>query len=167
MGIRTSNKNSSNFVSSRTEFKANNLSGEWINNIYVVKSYGYYPIFIFSGGQWYENEDRYSHSTAVQMTQCSYGMRDEAIKKDNQFMQDLMNGKGENTATDPTNFMKAFLMLGDLTNKNESKEDKLKYKERIVFATMKSQIPDWEKPSNWDSLPIDEKMKRLNKLQTI
>ena len=168
MPQKTSNRKSANFVSSRTEFQANNLSGEYINNIYVVKSYGYYPIFIFSGGQWYENKSRYSKSTAVQMTQCSYGIRAEAIKKDNQFMQDLMNGKGkEETKTDPTNFMKAFLMLGDLTNKKESKEDKLKYKERIVFATMRANISDWQKPSNWDSLPIDEKMKRLNKLQTI
>ena len=57
--------------------------------------------------------------------------------------------------------------MGDLTNKKESKKDKLKYKERIVFATMKSQIPDWQKPSDWDNLPIDVKMSRLEKLQTI
>tara|TARA_R110002020_G_scaffold54419_1_gene151737 strand:+ start:5844 stop:6350 length:507 start_codon:yes stop_codon:yes gene_type:complete len=166
---KTSNKNSSNFVKYRDEFDANNLSGEWINNIYVVKSYGYYPIFIYSAGQWYENENRYSRSTAKQMTQCSYGIRAEAIKKDNQFMQDLMNGKGEkSTKTDALAGMKAFLILGDLMNdKKESQEDKLKYKERIVFATMKSQIPDWQKPSDWDSLPTEEKMKRLNKLQTI
>ena len=107
MSTKTSNRDSTNFVSSRTEFQANNLSGEYINNKYVVKSYGYYPIFIFSGGQWYENKNRYSQSTAVQMTQCSYGIRHEAIKKDNQFMQDLMNGK-EETKTDPTKIMKAF-----------------------------------------------------------
>ena len=169
MPQKTSNKASANFVSSRTEFKANNLSGEYINNNYVVKSYGYYPIFIFSGGQWYENKNQYSGSTAKQMTQCSYEIRAEAIKKDNQFMQDLMNGKGEkSTNTDPLSGMKAFLILGDLMNdKKESQEDKLKYKEKIVFATMRANIPEWQKPTNWDNLPIDEKMKRLNKLQTI
>ena len=168
MGVKTSNKDSASYVTSCTEFDANNLSGEYINNNYIVKSYGYYPIFIFSGGQWYENESRYSKSTAKQMTQCSYGIRHEAIKKDNQFMQNLMNGRGEkSTKTDPTKIMKAFLLMGDLTSTNESQEDKLKYKERIVFATMKSQIPDWQKPSDWDNLPIDEKMSRLNKLQTI
>ena len=167
MSTKTSNRDSANFVTNRREFDANNLSGEYINNKYVVKSYGYYPIYIYSCGQWYENEDRYSRSTAKQMTQCGYGIRAEAIEKDNQFMEDLMNSKGENTATDPTNFMKAFLMLGDLTNKKESKEDRLKYKERIVFATMKNQIPNWKKPSDWDSLPTDEKLSRLEKLQTI
>jgi len=163
---KTSNRESTNFVTSRTEFKANNLSGEYINNIYVVKSYGYYPIFIYKDGQWYENKDRYSKSTAKQMTQCSYEIRAEAIKKDNQFMQDLMNGK-EETKTNPIKIMKAFLLMGDLTNDKDTKEDKLKYKERIVFATMRSQIPDWQKPSDWDNLPIDVKMSRLDKLQTI
>jgi hypothetical protein len=165
---KTSNKASANFVSSRTEFKANNLSAKYENNIYVVRSYGYYPVFICIGGQWYENENKYSQSTAVQMTQCSYQIdRANTTKVNTNKMEDLIK-KGDITSkTDPTNIMKAFLMLGDLTSTNESKEDKLKYKERIVFATMKSQIPDWQKPSDWDNLPIDEKMSRLNKLQTI
>tara|TARA_R100001244_G_scaffold78000_1_gene61651 strand:+ start:289 stop:792 length:504 start_codon:yes stop_codon:yes gene_type:complete len=165
---KTSNRESEYYVTNRIPFEANNLSADYINSCYVVKSWGYYPIFIYKSGQWYENENSYSKSTAKQMTQCSYGIRAEAIKKDNQYMQDLMNGKGkEETKTDPTKIMKAFLLMGDLTSTNESKEDKLKYKERIVFATMKSQISDWEKPTNWDNLPIDEKLTRLNKLQTI
>ena len=41
------------------------------NKLYVVKSYGYYPVFIYSyqTKNWYETEDRYSVSTAKQMTQ--------------------------------------------------------------------------------------------------
>tara|TARA_R100001230_G_C5502564_1_gene46035 strand:+ start:92 stop:469 length:378 start_codon:yes stop_codon:yes gene_type:complete len=76
---KTSNKNASQYVNTLTEFKANNLSGEIIgtnkylitNKLYVVKSYGYYPIFIYSyqTKNWYETEDRYSVSTAKQMTQ--------------------------------------------------------------------------------------------------
>lgn len=68
---------------------------------------------------------------------------------------------------DVTKAMKMFLLLGELENKNESDEKKLKYKERIVFATMKSQIPDWEKPTDWDNLPTKEKLKRLEKLEKI
>tara|TARA_R100001463_G_scaffold28672_4_gene65653 strand:+ start:417 stop:905 length:489 start_codon:yes stop_codon:yes gene_type:complete len=70
---KTSNKNASQYVNTLTEFKANNLSGEIIgtNKLYVVKSYGYYPVFIYSykTKNWYETEDRYSVSTAKQMTQ--------------------------------------------------------------------------------------------------
>ena len=120
MSTKTSNRKSANFVSSRTEFQANNLSGEYINNNYIVKSYGYYPIFIYKDGQWYENKNSYSVSTAKQMTQCSYEIRAEAIKKDNQFMQDLMNGK-EETKTNPIKIMKAFLLMGDLTNDKDTK----------------------------------------------
>ena len=85
---KTSNKNASQYVNKLIEFKANNLSGEIIreieyysdggtpkpigtNKLYVIKSYGYYPVFIYSyqTGNWYETEDRYSVSTAKQMTQ--------------------------------------------------------------------------------------------------
>ena len=60
------------------------------------------------------------------------------------------------------NFMKAFMILGDLTNEKESREDKLKYKERIVFAT-----PGIVKPEDWDSLPIEEREKRIEKIQNM
>ncbi len=58
--------------------------------------------------------------------------------------------------------MKAFMILGDLTNEKESREDKLKYKERIVFAT-----PGIVKPEDWDSLPIEEREKRIEKIQNM
>jgi hypothetical protein len=63
--------------------------------------------------------------------------------------------------------MKMFLAMGELTNQKETKEDKLKYQERIVFATMKASIPDWEPPSNWYKLSIEEREKRIKKLKTI
>jgi|TARA_R100000458_G_C8206193_1_gene195135 hypothetical protein len=82
---KTSNKNASQYVYKQMRFKANNLSGETViknrvdgygvpfasDKLYVVKSYGYYPIFIYSfqTEKWYETEDRYSVSTARQMTQ--------------------------------------------------------------------------------------------------
>ena len=67
---------------------------------------------------------------------------------------------------DKLGFMKAFLMLGDLEVKTPLNE-KVKYKERIVFATMRSLIPQWEKPSNWDDLSDEIKFERLEKLQTM
>lgn len=166
--MKTSNKESHYFTTKRTEFKANNLSAEYQNGCYVVKSYGYYPIFIYKEEQWYENESRYSMSTAKQMTQTSTGIRHLAKKISNKEMSNMMEGKGQKeNKNDSLNFMSAFLKLGNLTNQNESKEDKLKYKERIVFATMRANIPNWEKPNNWDTLPVNERLERLNKLETI
>lgn len=68
---------------------------------------------------------------------------------------------------DNINVMKMFLIMGKLTGANESREDKLKYQERIVFATMKASIPDWEPPSDWYELSIEERETRLEKLKTI
>lgn len=65
---------------------------------------------------------------------------------------------------DNLNLMQIFLHLGDSTNET-SREDKLKYQERIVFATMRASIPDWEPPSNWYDLSIEEREKRIKKLK--
>jgi hypothetical protein len=63
--------------------------------------------------------------------------------------------------------MKMFLAMGELTNQKESREDKLKYKERIVFATMRASIPEWQPPSDWYELSIEERENRLEKLREI
>ena len=41
-------------------------------------------------------------------------------------------------------------------------EEKVKYKERIVFAT-----PGIIKPNNWEELSMEEKLRRLNKIETV
>jgi hypothetical protein len=64
------------------------------------------------------------------------------------------------------NAMKIFLSMGDITNEG-SREDKLKYQERIVFATMKSSIPGWQPPSDWYELSLDEREDRIDKLRMI
>ena len=64
--------------------------------------------------------------------------------------------------------MKAFLKLGEITSdKNESLADKVKYKEKIVFATMRANIPQWETPSDWDTISNEDKLKRLTKLEKV
>ena len=67
------------------------------------------------------------------------------------------------------NMMKAFMLLGDLDTKQEDKlsNKAVAYKERIAFATMKASIPDWQPPSNWNSLTNEEKLNRLDKLQSV
>ena len=65
--------------------------------------------------------------------------------------------------------MKAFMLLGDLSTKQEDKlrDEHVKYKERIAFATMRASIPDWQPPSDWDSLTNGQKLDRLDKLQSV
>tara|TARA_Y100000114_G_C11706706_1_gene301343 strand:+ start:876 stop:1076 length:201 start_codon:yes stop_codon:yes gene_type:complete len=60
--------------------------------------------------------------------------------------------------------MNAFLGLSDLMD-NDDLNAKVKNKEKIVFATMKSYIPMWQKPNDWDSLSSEKKLERLEKLQ--
>ena len=63
--------------------------------------------------------------------------------------------------------MNMFLALGKLTNQKESRENQLKYQERIVFATMRASVPGWEPPKDWYELSIEEREKRIKLLQTI
>ena len=73
-----------------------------------------------------------------------------------------MNNNNNNNSNG-VNFMKLFLTMQDLaTDKDTTTADKVKQKERIVFAT-----DGIIKPTNWHSLTDEEKLKRLNKLQTI
>ena len=66
------------------------------------------------------------------------------------------------------NSMKAFLLMGDLMNdKKEDTADAVKYKERIVFATMRSKIPNWQPPSDWERLNDADKLERLTKIQNL
>ena len=69
---------------------------------------------------------------------------------------------------DKLNMMKSWLVLGELMeDKKTTLKDKVKYKERIVFATMRSMIPQWEPPSDWSTISDEQKMERLTKLETM
>ena len=67
------------------------------------------------------------------------------------------------------NAMKAFMVLGDLMTKkgDELSDEAVNYKERIAFATMRASIPDWQPPSDWNSLTNKQKLDRLNKLKSV
>ena len=46
-------------------------------------------------------------------------------------------------------------------------EEKVANKQRIVFATMRKANPEWQPPGDWNELPTDEKLRRLNEIQKI
>ena len=89
---------------------------------------------------------------------CSYLLRQARTQKVRAF-------RGMNNI----NMMKAFMLLGDLdaTSTEKLSDARVAYKERIAFATMRASIPDWQPPSNWDSLTNGQKLNRLDKLQSV
>jgi hypothetical protein len=68
--MKISNIRARGFVQDRLPFKANNLFAVNKNNKYIVYSYGtHFPLFMYSNGTWYENQDKYSVTTSKQKTQ--------------------------------------------------------------------------------------------------
>ena len=67
--LRSANYKARDLVQNKIPFKANNTDGEYIGDTYIVSSYGWYPIFIYKDGRWYENKDKYSVSTSKQTSQ--------------------------------------------------------------------------------------------------
>ena len=70
-GKRTPNYNAKVYTKAQLPFEGSNLRGYWRTTmdgkIYIVESYGWYPVYIFKDGKWYETSDRYSSSTGKQM----------------------------------------------------------------------------------------------------
>lgn len=69
---KTSNVNSKDFTKDKLPFKGSNLEGYWHTSpdnewTYVVKSYGWYPIYAFKYNRWFEVDNTYSSSTSKQM----------------------------------------------------------------------------------------------------
>ena len=61
--------------------------------------------------------------------------------------------------------LKMFLVIGEIGSEKNTLKEKVAYKQRIVFATMKSYNPHWEKPSDWEELSDEDKMERLEKVE--
>lgn len=63
------NSEAGRYVNALKPFKANNLYATYVNNTYVVFSYGeHFPIYAYHQGTWYANEDRRSQSTKRHQT---------------------------------------------------------------------------------------------------
>jgi hypothetical protein len=69
---KISNGESKSYTENMLPFRANNLEAKTLDNgDYVVLSYGYYPIWFYSAAtsKWYGNKDKYSQTTAKQISQ--------------------------------------------------------------------------------------------------
>ena len=92
---KVTNNTAYEYATAKMPFKGSNLEGQWeVNNnndwYYVIKSYGWYPIFLFINNQWYRTLDTYSSSTRKQMGQVN------PVKFDSNLNADVMSlNKGE------------------------------------------------------------------------
>ena len=84
---KVANNSAYEYASARMPFKGSNVEGQWdVNNnndwYYEIKSYGYYPVFLFINDQWYRTLDTYSPSTRKQMSQVNPVKYDSNLKSD-------------------------------------------------------------------------------------
>ena len=75
-GKWVTNPKSNLYTIAQLPFRGSNLEGYWNEDdkgvpYYVVKSYGWYPIYIFKDDKWYEVAERYSSSTGRQMSNAN------------------------------------------------------------------------------------------------
>lgn len=96
-GKWTPNTKTNKFTVALLPFKGSNLEGYWDKDpqgkeFYVVKSYDWYPIFIFKDNKWYEVTNRYSSSTSRQMSNASPIKYSEEVQ-DNVFLLSLVEMK--------------------------------------------------------------------------
>lgn len=65
---KIANTNARVFVKSRMPFTGSNLYAKWVDDLYVVYSYGdHFPLWIYddSIGHWLENTSKYSQTTST------------------------------------------------------------------------------------------------------
>lgn len=73
---KITNSEARSFTKDKLPFKGSNLEGFWSDTednewAYVVRSYGWYPIYVFKYNKWFEVDNAYSSSTSKQMRQSN------------------------------------------------------------------------------------------------
>jgi len=100
---KTPNNRAYEYSSAKIPFKGSNLEGYWdVNNVnnwyYVVKSYGWYPIFLFIDNQWYQVSETYSSTTGKHMSHSNpfrynSGLKSYAHMVNRKEFDELRHGK--------------------------------------------------------------------------
>ena len=86
--VKSPNYTARDLVKAKIPFEGSNTRGEWRQNVYVVTSYNWYPIFVYKNNQWYENSQGYSMSTKKQMRQLRPDY--DTIKVSKKELEDLI-----------------------------------------------------------------------------
>lgn len=67
---RVANRDARKYVQQRKPFRGSTTSGTYIDDRYVVYSYGeHWPLFVYDDGRWFANSDRYSRTTTKHRSQ--------------------------------------------------------------------------------------------------
>jgi predicted house-cleaning noncanonical NTP pyrophosphatase (MazG superfamily) len=100
---RVTNSTAYEYSSNKIPFKGSNLEGYWDVGsgnkwYYVVKSYEWYPIFLFINDKWFGNVETYSSTTSKQMSQSNpvrynSGLNSDVTYVRKQDLENLMSGK--------------------------------------------------------------------------
>ena len=95
---KVANNSAYEYATAKMPFKGSNVEGQWnVNNnndwYYEIKSYGYYPVFLFINNQWYRVSNSYSSSTAKQISHANprRGGYDSNIKMSELKPKDINN----------------------------------------------------------------------------
>ena len=150
--MRTANKDARRLVEARQPFTGSNLFAEWSGEVYAVYSYGYHwPLIVHKGGEWFINEDKYSQSTSCHLTHCRPRLTAQTVDKAEALE---LVGKGE--SSNPFAAVAMVAAFGDVFG--ETQEDANAWKSRML----KAGAPGLDFPEDFDSLPEDEKQRRLD-----
>ena len=67
---RVANSNARAYVQQRKPFQGNNTFGTYVEDRYVVYSYGtHWPMFVYDDGRWFANSGRWGATTSKHRTQ--------------------------------------------------------------------------------------------------
>ena len=141
-----------------------NLKVVMSNGENFVKSYDTLVAKIDRGNNKLYQLGYWSMTTQKHINYAAYELGLELIGEDDK--ENIETNKPKQEDSFALGFMGAFLQLGQLT-KFKNIEEEIKYKEKIVFSTMKFEIPNWQKPNDWNDISNEEKLERLNKIQTV
>lgn len=100
---KTANRTAYEYTAAKIPFKGSNLTGDWIirwrdnTRYYVVESFGWYPVFLWSNNQWFEVDDNYSRTTTRQMSRANpirynSGLKERCIIVSRSEIKDLIDG---------------------------------------------------------------------------
>jgi hypothetical protein len=87
----TPNRIARDLVMGKIPFKGSNVSANYVGDVYVVYSYGWFPIFVWVDDQWYGSSITYSSSTGKQMGQLRPHNQGKIIKASQEVLRSFIH----------------------------------------------------------------------------
>ena len=171
MSIYTPNKYARRLVDHREEFHGSNLFSKWNSkrSVYTVYSYGYHwPLVawvlgIGRQGGWFVNVEKHSQTTSCHLTHARPTA--DAVEVDTDELKQIIRQRNGQSESDPLRLGAMVASFGEVLYQDE--KEKNAFKKRILSASSPKD-PTGEPvlffPDDWETLPEEEKARRLNKV---